>query len=751
MKRALLIYAGLAVASLGARAEDYTKYVNVYMGNISHTLVPSLSTVQLPHSMLRVYPKRQDFAAWAIEDFSLISPSHRAIFPGNGILPFTDFAPEKSTLDNEQITPYSYSAILDIQEIGVDFAPSYRSAIYVFDFSNSPSKKRNIRLRVDDGKIFFDTKKGALNLLQNIGKDGGTKMHISVFFGGQPKRISIRPFSRQPEPNPLIAPTKPFVPKNGADAVLEFGDGIDKISVKYGVSFIDFEAAQNNLGREIAGFDIKKLKKSGRKAWNEALSKIKIKTSDERLKRVFYTSFWRTFERMVDFSEYGRYYSAYDQKVHESENPFYCDDWIWDTYRALHPLRVLLEPSKEARMLQSYVDMASQTPEKWLPTFPQIFGDAHAMNGNHAVAAFLDAYQKGVRGWDFGKALEVSINTLLTESIVPWHRGVRTSLDEFYCEKGYFPALKEGEAETVAEVNSFERRQAVATTLAASFDDWCVYNMILESEKSAESPENSKYKDLFLKRSHNAENLYNEKTGFFHPKDSDGNFIEPFDYRIAGGLGFRDYYDENNAWTYRWEAAAFLDLVSLMGGAQKFERNLDDTFLTPIGMFKWRFWGCHAPDQTGNVGQFSMGNEPSFIIPYLYNRAGAPHKTQKAIRALIGTWFRDDLMGVPGDEDGGAMSAFVVWSMLGLYPNVGKADYEIGSPFFDEAEICLESGRKIKILAKNNSRENKYVKSLKLNGEEVLGSQIRHDQIKDGAVLEFVMSPRPNKNLPPEK
>ena len=108
-------------------------------------------------------------------------------------------------------------------------------------------------------------------------------------------------------------------------------------------------------------------------------------------------------------------------------------------------------------------------------------------------------------------------------------------------------------------------------------------------------------------------------------------------------------------------------------------------------------------------------------------------------------------MGVPGDEDGGAMSAFVVWSMLGLYPNVGKGDYEIGSPFFDEAEICLENGKKIKILAKNNSYQNKYVKSVKLNGEEVLSSGISHDKIKDGAVLEFVMGPRPNKNLPPEK
>ncbi|MBR4598336.1 MAG: glycoside hydrolase family 92 protein, partial [Opitutales bacterium] len=331
MKRAFFIYAIFALAPLGAGAnEDYTKYVNVYMGNISHTLVPSLSTIQLPHSMLRVYPKRQDFAAWAVEDFSLMCPSHRAIFPGNGILPFCgEVPPELSTLDNEQISPYSYKAILDMQQIGVEFAPSHRSAVYVFDFSKSDGGERKIRVRVDDGKIFFDKKSGAFNLRQNLSRDGATKMYISLFFDAAPKQVGIVPFSRKPEPNPIMPPAKPFVPKDGADAILSFGGGAEKICVKYGVSFIDFEAAQNNLAREISGFDIEKLKKDGRKIWNEALSKIKVKTSDESLKRVFYTSFWRTFERMIDFGEYGRYYSAYDKSVHASDKPFYCDDWIW--------------------------------------------------------------------------------------------------------------------------------------------------------------------------------------------------------------------------------------------------------------------------------------------------------------------------------------------------------------------------------------------------------------------------------------
>ena len=746
MKRAVFCFFIMLSCEIFAQ-EDYVKYVNPYTGNISHTLVPSLPTIQLPHSMLRVYPKRQDFATWVVEDFSLVSPSHRNIFSGNGILPFVGkSAPDASTLDNEKISPYSYFAILDGQEIGVEFAPSFKSALYAFNFSNSPAgEDRKIRIRVDSGEIKFE--KNRINLIQNTGKSGNVKMYISLEFDVGPKDVKIYPFSRKPEKNPILKPSKPFVAKRGADAFLNFGSEIQKVSVKYGISFIDFESAQNNLKREIADFDIEKLKENGNKIWNEALSKIKIKSCDEEMKRVFYTSFWRTFERMIDFSEYGRYYSAYDNSVHETGKPFYCDDWIWDTYRTSHPLRVLLEPSKEAQMLQSYIDMANQTSEKWLPTFPQIFGDAHAMNGNHVVASFLDAYQKGVRGFDFKAAVSLSVNTLLTESIIPWHRGHRTVLDDFYSKNGYFPALKPGEAESVAEVNIFEKRQSVAVTLAASFDDWCAYKMLECFERDFPKQmggDFSESKKLFFKRAQNAENLFNKKTGFFHPKDFEGNFIEPFDYRISGGLGFRDYYDENNAWTYRWDAP-HLDLVGLMGGAENFEKNLDDTFHTPTGLPKWRFWGNHAPDQTGNVGQFSMGNEPSFHIPYLYNRIGKGWKTQKAVRALVYTWFRDDLMGVPGDEDGGAMSAFVVWSMLGLYPDVGEPSYQIGSPFFEEAEIALENGGKIKIIAKNNSRENKYVKSLKINGENHEKLNIPHGKLKSGAVLEFEMSERPKK------
>ncbi len=200
----------------------------------------------------------------------------------------------------------------------------------------------------------------------------------------------------------------------------------------------------------------------------------------------------------------------------------------------------------------------------------------------------------------------------------------------------------------------------VAVTLGTCFDDWCLANIAQILGKKDDF-------EFFKKRSYNYRNLFNSETGFFHPKDIEGNFIQPLDYRFPDGPGARDYYDENNGWIYRWDVQHNIgDLVKLMEGNEKFVKNLDQTFREPLGKSKFDFYAT-LPDHTGNVGQFSMANEPSFHIPYLYNYAGQPWKTQKRIRQLLKYWFRNDLMGMPGDEDGGGMTAFIVFSAMGFY------------------------------------------------------------------------------------
>ena len=232
------------------------------------------------------------------------------------------------------------------------------------------------------------------------------------------------------------------------------------------------------------------------------------------------------------------------------------------------------------------------------------------------------------------------------------------------------------------------------------------------------------------------------------PKDAEGKWIEPLDPKFDGGMGGRDYYDENNGYTYTWDVPQdFNGLIALMGGTRGAEENLDQLFREPLGRSKYEFQ-ARFPDSTSMVGQFSMGNEPSFAIPYIYDRLGAPWKTQKRIRMLLESFFTDELQGIPGDEDGGGMSSFVVFSMLGFYPvTPGIPVYDIGSPVFDKATIHLKNGKDFVILAHNNSRNNKYVQSIRLNGRRLDQVWFRHAEIADGGTLELVMGDVPNTSI----
>jgi predicted alpha-1,2-mannosidase len=526
-----------------------------------------------------------------------------------------------------------------------------------------------------------------------------------------------------------------------ACVVLKYAKSEKSLRLRYGISFIDEAQAKKNMEREVANSDLKTIHENGRKVWNEALGKIKVSGSTDNEKTIFYTSFYRTFERPVCISEDGRYYSAFDGTVHNDNGiPFFTDDWIWDSYRAHHPLRVLIDPKKEENILHSFVEMSAQMEHNWWPTFPEITGDSRRMNSNHGVASVIDAYRKGLRGFDLEKAYMACRGAIMEKTLAPWSGKPAGELDKFYKDHGYFPALKPGEEETIPEVHSFEKRQPIAVTLGTSYDQWCLAEIAKELGKTDDY-------NYFLNCSYNYRNVYNEKTGFFHPKDKDGNFIEPFDYIFSGGMGAREYYGENNGWIYRWDVQHNVaDLISLMGGREKFIDGLDEMFSKPLGRGKYSFY-AQLPDHTGNVGQFSMANEPSLHIPYLYNYAGQPWKTQKRIRTLLNQWFRNDLMGVPGDEDGGGMTAFVVFSYMGFYPvTPGLPEYNIGSPIFDSVKMDLGNGKFFEVEAVNNSDENKYIQSATLNGKVWNKPWFSHDDLISGGKLVLQMGPKANRN-----
>lgn len=693
-------------------------YVNTRIGNISHLLVPTFPTTHQPNSMLRMIPGHHEFVTDRMRGLPLNVPSHRQ---GDVLLlmPYCGNPADAGhsfeyRYDQEVSSPYYYSVYLDDYGITADFAPMTKSAIYSFVFEKSGTPALILRTN-GEGNIDYTGQ-----CLSGYELYHGIKHYFYMEFDQIPESSSRLPWA------------------NVHAQAFTFSNATKEVYARYGISYISVEQAKKNLRKEITDFNLPKVADKARRAWNSALSKIRITGGTEDQKTTFYTALYRAHERMINISEDGKYFSAYDGKVHEDEGvDFWVDDWLWDTYLALHPLQVLLNPETQEQKLTSYIRMYEQSGR--VPTFPCVFGDAHCMNGNHAAGMFADALHKGLQ-FDVKKAFEGMKHTVMKESMIPWYQGPKTALDDFYHENGWFPALYPGEKETFSEVLPFEQRQAVAVTTAASYDDWCIAQLAkhLGDEKN--------YR-FFQDRSYNYRKVFNKKTNFFHPKDKDGKFIEPFDYIFSGGIGSRAYYDENNAWTYNWDVRHHIqDLIDLFGGNAPFIEKLDQLFVEDMKLPKWQYYAVH-PDATGNVGQFVMGNEPSFHIPYLYNYVGQPWKTQKRIRMLMESWFRNDLMGICGDEDGGGMSAFYVFSALGFYPvSPGVPVYTIGSPLFKKSEMQLANGKVFTVIARNVSWENKYIQSAKLNGIEYGKTWFTHEDIMNGGTLELFMGNRPNKN-----
>jgi len=693
---------------------DNLKYVDPQIGGIAPLLQPTRPRMHLPNSMVRMYPARKDYRDDQIRSFPLIVRSHRSN-PLFNILPVSgDFPEDKipvSSWDQELeiASPHYYSTWLEEFDITVEYSPGEKTGFYLFNFPDNRSRK--LFLKALSGINWTMSEDGSILGTESF--DGMNAFAVGVF------------------------DSKGVLSKGGENSWISWQDkGKNQIRFKYGISFISFEQAKKNLSEEIPDWDFEKVKSTAQEKWIKSINQIQVEGGSEAYKRTFYTAFYRCLERMVNITEDGQYYSNYDGQLHKDSRSFYVDDWIWDTFLALHPLRFILYPDMEADMIASYVRMYEQSG--WLPQFPQLEGDTPPMNGFHSTIMILDAWRKGIRNFDINLAYEGMKKNALQGTMVPWKMGEACELDSFYYENGYFPALHPGEKETVAMVHSFEKRQSVAVTLAASYDDWALAQMAKELGKSDDY-------NLFSKRAENFKNLFWKEKGFFMPKDKDGNWID-IDPKFDGGMGGRDYYDENNGWTYLWSVQQNIpELQKLMGGKAAFELRLDQLFREDLGRSSYELY-ARFPDFTGIVGQYSMGNEPSFHIPYLYNLTDSPWKTQKKIRMLLNTWFKDNIFGIPGDEDGGGMSAFVVFSSMGFYPvTPGIPVYTIGSPLFSKVTINLPNNKQFIVSAPDCSERNKYIQSARLNGRILNTPWFTHDDLINGGFLELVMGPYPNK------
>src|SRR6202171_2186408 len=723
MKKSLLPLAVAAVLLSAVSVRAQVEYVDPSRGGRGFMLEPTRPTVSLPNSMVRVYPVRRDQLDDQIRSFPLTIISHRLgelfwLMPSDGSPGAWD---RPQAYDQEVETPYYYSARFDSSLIQTEFAPTERCGYFRFTF---PSGKPGVLLanrRGGDLSSDGKTISGKENITGEGERSPGT---MQAFVYGE---FSV----------PVTVQTSDS--RNGKRLAISALDGKKVLEFRYGISFISVEQAKKNLQSQIPSWNFDKIKSSAKERVNEVLGQIQVEGGTLEQKRAFFTSLYRSYERMVNITEDGQYYSTFDHKVHQDTRPFYVDNWLWDTYRALEPLHTLLNPEMEADKVQSYVRMYEQSG--WMPVFAVLWGNHECMTGNHAAAWMADVWSKGITNFDLKTGYEGVRKNSLEGTWLPWRRGPKSSLDDFLAAHGYMPGLRTGEKETIDRVHPFERRQAISVTEAQSYDDWCTAQLAHSLGKDADY-------QLFLKRAENYKNVFRQDKGHAWPKDAEGNWIAEYEPGFSGGQGGRDYSTENNGYTYDWDVQHDLrGLFELMGGRDRAEAKLDQLFREPLKMSKHDFWH-KFPDASGLVGQFSMGNEPSLHIPYIYNYLGAPWKTQKRVRMLLDTWFTDTTLGMPGDEDGGGMSAFVVFSMMGFYPvTPGVPVYNLASPVFDRITIRLHNGKTLKIVCTNNSKDNKYIQSILLDGKPLNQVWFRHADIVNGGTLELQMGNTPNEKL----
>jgi predicted alpha-1,2-mannosidase len=730
----LAISSLFVTVSLTAAKIDFTKYVDPKIGNVSQLLVPTYPTFSLPNQMIRMFPIKADYIADEITAWPLQVEAHREVGHFRMKVSLGEITNKtwnnKMVIDHdlEVVRPWLYSTYLINDNITVNFAPAKKCAIYKIDFPASEKKnilisgtdKMNVITVGENGFMMEETFSYKVRGITPTTRTMSAYCYAELTDAGG---NALKNLELVAQKNKLII-TSAYAQK-------------ETIQLKYAISYISFEQAKKNFAMEVANQNFEQTTANGKLAWDKVINQIEVTGGTEAQKRSFYTSLYRTYERMIDINEYGQYYSGYDGKVHKSNRPFFVDDWTWDTYLAKHPLNTILNPAMQSDQLNSYVQMYEQSG--WMPTFPETLGNHLCMNAYHSSSLFIDAYRKGISGFDLDKAYEGVKKNLTEATMLPWRQGInKVALDDFYHSNGYFPALRLGETETEPLVDDFEKRQSVAVTLGISYNAWSLAQLAKEMNKTEDY---KKFSDV----STNYKKLWHNGMQLFMPKDEKGEWII-IDPKLDGGKGFRDYYDENNGWTYAWQVQHDIDgLINLLGGKQKAEARLDQLFREPLGVSKQEYL-FNSPDATGQVGQFVMGNEPSMHIPYLYNYFGAPWKTQKRIRFLLDVWFKDNIFGIPGDEDGGGLSAFVVFSSLGFYPvTPGLPIYTIGSPLFEKSTIKLQNKKVFTVIAKGSSATNKYIQKAYFNGKEINTPFFTHKELTEGGTLELIMASKPNK------
>ena len=470
------------------------------------------------------------------------------------------------------------------------------------------------------------------------------------------------------------------------------------IEARVGTSFISIEQARQNLKAEIPLWNFDAVRNALRATWNEKLGRIAVEGATEDQRRIVYTGLYHALLYPRIFSEQGRYYSAFDDSVHDGVS--YTAYSIWDTFRAEHSLLTLLAPERIDGMIGALLQNYQEGG--WMPKWPNP-SYTNIMIGTHADSLVAEAINKHFKGFDYNLAWDAVYKDAMTppdgDTTRRWYdRELHTPYEArggltYLKELGYIPADKTAEA--------------ASRTLEDSYDDWCVAEVAKALGKTKE------YR-FFLNRSLNYEHLFNKTTGFMQAKNSDGSWAKP-----------DEGWTEGNTWVYTWAVMQDIPgLIHLMGGRGKYNAELDEHF---------------------NGGHNMHSNEPSHHYGYLYDYSGQPWKTQAKVREIAAAEYANLPSGIDGDDDCGQMSAWYLFTALGFYPvNPASGDYLIGSPLFTKMTLKLANGNHLTVSAENNSAKNVFIQSATLNGKLLTIPVIRYDEIMSGGSLKLVMGPAPS-------
>ena len=476
------------------------------------------------------------------------------------------------------------------------------------------------------------------------------------------------------------------------------------IQAKVGISFVSTEQARSNVQQEASGWNFDRVRMASVRAWNEALSKIKIHGETDSKRVQFYTAMYHTMLMPSD--------RRGENSLWQSTEPYYDDYYaIWDTFRSSGPLLTLIAPDRQRDLIRSLIDIYRHTG--YMPDARSGNDNGRTQGGSNANVVIADAWMKGLKGIDYATAFEAMLKDASVPPANAQKEGRGGILD--YNAKGYV---------TLADERSGSR------TMEYAYDDFAIAEVACGLDRTAEAK-------LFASRAHNWENLWDKDLtaegfhGFLRPRNPDGTWADP-NLLIRGT--WPDFFYEGDLWTYSIYAPQDVrKLIAMAGGNETFVRRLDNIFYRQ---------------------HFDVTNEPGFLIPMLYNWAGRPDKTAEVINALLEKAFTDQRSGIPGNDDSGAMSSWFIFNSLGFYPNAGQDVYLIGTPSFPEAEIELSSGKSLRIVARNLDKEhiNRYIQSATLNGTPLDRAWFRHREIEHGGTLVFIMGSAPTvfwKKEPP--